>query len=137
MKTKSPSFKVSWFLGFKVSKIQKLINVGRDRAHITKFHFMCLIDTDPIFNFFKIFEMDLHDVSALVFSERSKQLMSGIVRFTKIISPKNIVCFLHCLEDLGVSKDNIGLGSQGHVPKCENHEHEGSSVSPITKSKSY
>ena len=33
--------------------------------------------------------------------------------------------------------NTIGFGSHGHVQKSETHEHDGFSVSPIMKSKSY
>ena len=71
---KIQSSKVSWLLGFKVSKIHtQFIIVGGYSSQITKLQFSCFLeDIDGIFKVCKNYLTDLEDLSAHAFSNICK-----------------------------------------------------------------
>ena len=101
----------STFLGFWVPKIQ-WSQITKISCHV---FWKMLI---PYSRCSRSFKMDLHDVSVPVFPTlENSWIIWGI-----LVSPKI---------------NNIGFEAQGHVRKPRNHDNEGFSVSPMSKSKSY
>ena len=104
-------FFVSWFLGFEVSKIYQV--------SISCF----LIDIDLISKPFKMFQTNLHHLSAPVFSKNVIKMLG--FRNSEII---RTICFENdpgdFLNSFYVSWFLQGFGGSGHVHKFRNHRNE-------------
>ena len=151
---------VSWFLGYKVSWFQSLLVSWFQNSEVSKFqssnvsklHYVLLEYIGPElpkfhFMFFELYWSHLQDYFRRVvgmfrrpsFQNRSKVSMFKMLIFPKLIFFKMIREFPRILWGILVSQkvNDIGCGAQGHVQKFRNHEIEGFSNSPMTKSQSY